>query len=187
VGVIVTNSPVQQFDFEPLYDQYRIFLQSNVSYTPLYVKQETWVPQQQITVGERLQVFEATIRGVYYRMQRFLLPKPTVDFQNDCFFGFRLCDRPEVTNSGLVKKQQPLGDVCNGSAPFQGRYANNLLCGLTLVVAETLLFAYDMKDFVVEYLTSLLVRFRSYLQNNDLRFLVFQPKLHSFDSPVGVI
>ena len=181
------NSPIQQFDSELLYDQYQIFLQSNVNYTPLYTKQKTLVPQRQTTVDERLQVFETSIRVVYCRMRRFLLPKPIVDFQNGYFFGFHLCDQLEVAYLGLVKKQQPLSDVCNGSSLFQGRCVNNLLCGSTLVVAEILLFAYDTRDFVVEYLTSLLVRFRSYLQNSALRFLVFQPKFRSFDPPVGVV
>jgi len=162
-------------------------LQSNVNYAPLCVKQGIQKLQQQITVGGRLQVFETPIRGAYCRVRRFLLRKPIVSFPNNCFFDPHLYGQLEVANLGLGEKQKQLSGARNGTSLSQEQCVNILLYEAKPVVAETILFEYDVKDFVVECLTNLLVHFRNYLQNIDLRFLVFQPKFHSFNPPVGVL
>lgn len=183
----MTKRQVGQCGCELICGQCQMLLQSSEGCSLLCAVQQTQPHFPQTAYDLNLPSFAFAIDDAWPQAECFVSAKPSASFPRPSSSDHHQYGQLASSHQGLVKKLMPSGDGHTLDFPCQVIPANSLSCESKALAKQSSHTAHGVLSFYQAYLTNLIVHFRSCLLSNVHQCLVYQPKVRSFDSPVGAL
>ena len=183
----MTKCQADQCGCELLCGQCQISLQSNEGCDRHCVKQQTQRHFLQTAYASNLPAFALAIDVARPQAKCFDFAKPIASFPRSNSNGCHQYGQLASTHQGLAKKLMPSGDEYTLNCSYPVRRANIRLCEPKALVQKLSRTLRGVLSFCRAYLTNLTVHYQDCLLSSAHQCQVFQSRVRSFGSPVGVL